>query len=202
MVSLRRSHCHSASETFIGRPCSRTRSRTLRRTSSSARRSCSAACTSSRVARRRMRRVAFWSAASWREQPAQPRPHFFRATSPSADTRPKSWPRSASTITGSCGANGSADCQVKYSSRFPLNRTSMTGCVNSLLGESAYRKVLLFPPLEELRGSEPHELAQVTLQRRGEARRRRFRVGVRPAGRLRDDLVDDAQRQLILGREL
>src|SRR5712691_3201115 len=178
MVSLRRSHCHSASETFIGRPCSRTRSRTLRRTSSSARRSCSAACTSSRVARRRMRRVAFWSAASWREQPAQPRPHFFRATSPSADTRPKSWPRSASTITGSCGANGSADCHVKYSSRFPLNRTSTTGSVNSLLGESAYRKVLLFAPLEELGGPELHHLAEVALQRRSEGQRGCLGVGV------------------------
>src|SRR5258708_3432679 len=130
-----------------------------------------------------MRRVAPWSAASCREHPAQPRPHFFRAASPSADTRPKSWPRSASTITGSCGANGSADCQVKYSSRFPLNRTSTTGSVNSLLGESAYRKVLLFAPLEELGSPELHQLAQMSLQRRGEGLRGRLGVGVGAAGR-------------------
>src|SRR6267143_6037111 len=125
-----------------------------------------------------MRRVAFWSAASCREQPAQPRPHFLRATSPSADTWPKSWPRSASTITGSCGANGSADCHVKYSSRFPLNRTSTTGSVNSLLGESAYRKVLLFAPLEELDGPEPQQLAEMSPQRRGQTLRGRLGIGV------------------------
>src|SRR5207253_9294536 len=74
--------------------------------------------------------------------PPPPAPHplptrrssdlFCAATAPRADTRPKSSPRSTSTITGSWSASGSADDQVKYSLRFPLNRTSTIG-VNSLL---------------------------------------------------------------------
>src|SRR6266513_28904 len=54
MVSLRLSHCHSASETFIGRLCWRTRSRTVRRTSSSLTRRSVAVLRSSLVAMRTM----------------------------------------------------------------------------------------------------------------------------------------------------
>src|SRR5439155_1576473 len=72
-----------------------------------------------------------------------------RATGPRADTRPRSWPRSTSTITGSCSASGSSDGQMKYSFRFPLNRTSTTG-VNSLLAQGTHRKVLLLSTFEQL----------------------------------------------------
>src|SRR5439155_1634007 len=85
----------------------------------------SASVASSGVARRRMR----WepgAEASARLHPLHPVPHFLAATGPSADTRPKSSPRSTSTMTGSCKASGSGDGQVKYSLRFPLNRTSTT----------------------------------------------------------------------------
>src|SRR5207237_2706075 len=80
-------------------------------------------------------------------QPWQPA-HFCAATAPRADTRPKSSPRSTSTITGSWSASGSADDQVKYSLRFPLNRTSTIG-VNSLLVQRAHRKVLLLASSEQ-----------------------------------------------------
>src|SRR6059036_869642 len=194
MVSLWRSHCHSASETFMGRPCSVTRVRTVRRTSSSCWRSWSATATSPDEARRTMRCVARVSAASWRVQPWQPRPHFLSSDPPSADTCPRSWPRSTSTITGSSSASGSGGCQVKYSSRFPLNRTSTTE-VKSLLGECTHRKVLLLTPLEELFDAHPGELAQLAPQRLAQRLGRGVGVGVCAAGGLGDDLVDHAERE-------
>src|SRR5207244_4248880 len=150
MVSFFRSHCHSASETFIGSTCCCTRSMTLRRTASSSSWSRSAVWVSSGVARRTMRRsgVAV-GAAPARLHPWHAVSHFLVATAPSADTRPKSWPRSTSTITASCSASGSSDGQMKYSLRFPLNRTSTIG-VNSLLAQSTHRKVLLLPTFEQL----------------------------------------------------
>src|SRR5436190_11649541 len=82
---------------------------------------------SSAVARRRMLRRgsvgAGGAAASARLQPLQLPAHFLAATGPTADTRPRSCPRSTSTITESCRASGSADGQEKNSFRFPLNRT-------------------------------------------------------------------------------
>src|SRR5437660_2810388 len=192
MVSLRRSHCHSASVTFIGRVWDRTRSRAWRRTSSSPRRSSSEVATSLPVARRTMRRVAFCPAASSREQPTQPRPHFFKAVPPNADTRPKSSPRSTSTITGSWRWSGSEDDQVKYSSRFPLNRTSTTG-VKSLLGERTHGKVLRLAPPEELLDAEPLQVVEMALQGLAADARRCFRVRVGAPGGLGDDLVDHAE---------
>src|SRR5881409_1841701 len=107
---------------------------------------------SSLVPRRRMRRSGLTGAAGAAEaarlHPWQPA-HFCAATAPRADTRPKSSPRSTSTITASWSASGSADDQVKYSLRFPLNRTSTIG-VNSLLAQSTHRKVLLLSTFEQL----------------------------------------------------
>src|ERR1044071_5716192 len=74
MVSLRLSHCHSASDTFMGRLCWRTRSRTVRRTSSSFSRSSVAVFRSSSDARRRMAFATF----SGLQEPQ--RWHFFSAT--------------------------------------------------------------------------------------------------------------------------
>src|SRR6267143_6331066 len=164
MVSLRRSHCHSASETFMGRSWSRTRSRTLRRTSSSVRRSSVSTRRSPTVARRTTCDSTL-AAASPREQPLQ-RPHFLSAPSPSADTRPQSCPRSTSTITGSSRRSevGSSDGQLKYPLRFPLNRTSTTK-VNSFLGQRAHGKILLLAAFEELVDLQLAQLAQVAPQR-------------------------------------
>src|SRR6266581_3623847 len=167
MVSLRRSHCHSASDTFIGRPWSRTRSRTLRRTSSSVRRSSRSTRTSPSVARRTTRDSTV-AAASPKAQPLQ-RLHRLSAPSPSADTRPQSCPRSTSTITGSsrCSEVDSSAGQLKYPLRFPLNRTSTTK-VNSFLGQRTHGKVLLLAPFEELVDLELLELAHVALERRAD----------------------------------
>src|SRR5467141_138250 len=201
MVSLRRSHCHSASETFMGRAWSRTRSRTLRRTSSSVRRSSASVRRSPAVARRTTRDATL-AAASPSEQALQ-RPHFLTALSPSADTRPQSCPRSTSTITGSsrCSEVGSSAGQLKYPLRFPLNRTSTTK-VNSFLGQRTHGKVLLLAPFEELIDLELLELTQLALQRLPERRGGPVGIGVRPSPRLGNDLVDHAQVEEVLGRDL
>src|SRR5439155_1755181 len=136
-----------------------------------------------------------------RLQPLQLPAHFFAATGPTAETRPRSCPRSTSTITESCRARGSGDGQVKYSFRFPLNRTSMTS-VNSLLAQRSHGKVLLFPAFEELLDPDLAEVAHVATERLAQGRGRRFGIGVRPARWLRDDLVDDAELQQILGGDL
>src|SRR5437667_4335 len=136
-----------------------------------------------------------------RLHPLQPPAHFFAAIGPTADTRPRSCPRSTSTITESWRASGSADGQEKYSFRFPLNRTSMTS-VNSLLAQRTHRKVLLLPPFEELLDPDLAEMPQVATEGLAERRGRRFGVGVRPTRRLGDDLVDDPELQQILGRDL
>src|SRR3989440_594759 len=202
MVSFFRSHCHSASETFIGSTCCCTRSMTLRRTASSSSWSRSAVWVSSGVARRTMRRsgVAV-GAAPARLHPWHAVSHFLVATAPSADTRPKSWPRSTSTITASCSASGSSDGQVKYSLRFPLNRTSTIG-VNSLLAQSTHRKVLLLPTFEQLLHLGLAEQAHVAAERVPQGLRGRVGVGVGTPGRLRNDLVDHAQLQQVVGRDL
>src|SRR5882672_5714520 len=122
--------------------------------------------------------------ASARLQPLQLPAHFFAATGPTADTRPRSCPRSTSTITESCRASGSADGQEKNSFRFPLNRTSMTS-VNSLLAQRTHRKVLLLAAFEELLDPDLAQLPHVASQRVAQRRRRRFRIGVRPARRRR-----------------
>src|SRR5436309_9917484 len=136
-----------------------------------------------------------------RLHPLQPPAHFFAATGPTADTRPRSSPRSTSTITGSWRASGSADGQEKYSFRFPLNRTSTTS-VNSLLAQRTHRKVLLLPPFEELLDPDLAEMPQVATEGLAERRGRRLGVGVRPTRRLGDDLVDDPELQQVLGRDL
>src|SRR5229473_4129038 len=160
---------------------------------------CSATAVSSTVARRTMRRVA--SAGATASAPLQLPAHFFAATGPTADTRPRSCPRSTSTITESCRASGSADGQEKNSFRFPLNRTSMTS-VNSLLAQRTHRKVLLLPAFEELLDPHlaqlPHMASQRVAQRRGGG----LRIGVRSARRLGDDLVDDPELQQVFGRDL
>src|SRR5438105_235821 len=197
MVSLRLSHCHSASDTFIGRSCWRTRSRTARRTSSSFSRSCCAVFTSSSAAFRRMEGGGL--AFSLLQAPQ--RSHFFSANGPSAETRPKSWPRSTSTMTGSSRWSGSSDGQVKYSRRFPLNRTSRRG-VKSLLGQRTHGKVLFFAAFEEFVDLQLAELAEMALQRVAERCGGSFRIGVRAARRLGDDLVDHAEREAVLGGDL
>src|SRR5690348_3818379 len=211
MVSFLRSHCHSASETFIGRACSWTRSIAWRRTSPSSRARPAATAASSAVARRSTRRAgADGGAAAARLQPVQPppspppppaEPHFLAATPPSADTRPRSCPRSTSTITGSCSARGSVAGQVKNSFRFPLNRTSMTS-VNSLLAQRTHRKVLLLAAFKELLDPDFAQLPHVASQRFAQRRGGRLGVGVRPARRLADDLVDDPELQQVLGGDL
>src|SRR6266550_3563907 len=130
MVSFFRSHCHSASETFIGSTCCCTRSMTLRRTASSS-----------------------------------------------------SWSRSTSTITASCSASGSSDGQMKYSLRFPLNRTSTIG-VNSFLAQSTHRKVLLLAAFEQLLHLGLAEQAHMAAQRVPQSCRGRVGVGVGAPGRL------------------
>src|SRR4029077_17514308 len=158
---------------------------------------------SASVARRRMRRVVSGggAVASARLQPLQLPAHFFAATGPPADTRPRSCPRSTSTITASCRASGSADGQEKNSFRFPLNRTSMTS-VNSLLAQRTHRKVLLLAAFKELLDPDlvqvPHMASQRFAQRRGGG----LGVGVRPARRLGDDLVDHPELQQVLGGDL
>src|SRR5438477_4587670 len=199
MVSLRLSHCHSASDTFIGRSCWRTRSRTARRTSSSFSRSCCAVFTSASAALRRMDGGGVGGAFSLLQAPQ--RSHFFSANGPSAETRPKSCPRSTSTMTGSSRWSGSSDGQVKYSRRFPLNRTSRK-CVKSLLGQRTHGKVLFFATFEEFVDLQLAELAEVALQRVAEGCGGRFWIGVRAARRLGDDLVDHAEREEVLGGDL
>src|SRR6266850_6102688 len=201
MVSLRRSHCHSASETFMGRPWSPTRSRTLRRTSSSARRSSLSTRRSLSVARRTTRDSTLVAALS-SEQSLQ-RLHRLIAPSPSADTRPQSCPRSTSTITGSSRRSeaGSSVGQLKYPLRFPLNRTSTTK-VNSFLGQRTHGKVLLLAAFEELVDLELAELPQVALERLAQRLGGRLGVGVRAAGRLGDDLIDHTQVEQVLRRDL
>src|SRR5712671_2412907 len=123
------------------------------------------------------------AAASARLQPLQPPAHFFAATGPTADTRPRSCPRSTSTITESCRASGSADGQEKNSFRFPLNRTSMTS-VNSLLAQRTHRKVLLLPALKEFLDPDLAQVPHVASQRFAQRRGGGLGVGVRPARRL------------------
>src|SRR5712692_7819759 len=200
MVSLRRSHCHSASETFIGRLCDRTRCRAVRRASSSSSRSRSDTSTSARVARRTTWRSTVFTASAT-AQPPQPRAHFLSAVSPIAETRPRSWPRSTSTMTASCGASVSSADQLKYSSRLPLNRTSTTA-VTSLLGERAHGEILLLAPLQQFVDLDAPQLAQMAAQRFTQGLGGDVRVGVRPARRLGDDFVDQLQAQQVLRREL
>src|SRR2546426_693797 len=140
-------------------------------------------------------------AASARLQPLQLPAHFFAATGPTADTRPRSCPRSTSTITESCRASGSADGQEKNSFRFPLNRTSMTS-VNSLLAQRTHRKVLLLPAFEELLDPDLAQVSHMASQCFAQRRGRRLGVGVRPARRLGDDLVDHPEPQHVLGGAL
>src|SRR3989454_8263943 len=150
-----------------------------------------------------MRRVTSGggATASAKLHPLQLPAHFFVATGPTADTRPRSCPRSTSTITRSCRASGSADGQAKYSFRFPLNRTSMTS-VNSLLAQRTHRKVLLFPAFEEFLDPHLAEMPHVATECFAERGGRRFGVGMGPARRLGDDLVDDAELHQILGGDL
>src|SRR6266513_485250 len=210
MVSLRLSHCHSASETFIGRLCWRTRSRTVRRTSSSLTRRSVAVLRSSLVAMRTMdfrgSGLGVGGSGSPESRVPSPEPphaphrsHFFAAISPNADITPRSCPRSTSTMTGTSRRSGevSSDGQVKYSRRFPLNRTSKT-LVNLLLGERTHGKVLFFAPFEELIGLEPAKLTEMPLQRIAERRGRRFGIGMGAARRRGDDLVDHAEVQKVL----
>src|SRR3989475_9958439 len=118
--------------------------------------------------------------ASARLQPLHPEPHFLAATGPRADTRPRSSPRSTSTITASCRASGSGEGQVKYSLRFPLNRTSTTS-FNSLLAQRTHRKVLLLAALEELLDLELAQLSRVAAQGVAQGRRGGLGIGVRAA---------------------
>src|SRR2546426_10634088 len=179
----------------------RTRSRPVRRTSSSFSRSCCAVFTSSSVALRRMEGggAGGWVAFSLLHAPH--RSHFFSANGPSADTRPKSCPRSTSTMTGSSRWKRSSDGQVKYSRRFPLNRTSRR-CVKSLLGQRTHGKVLFFAAFEEFVDLQLPQLAQVALQRVAEGGGRRVGIGMRAARRLGHDLVDHAELQEVLGGDL
>src|SRR3989454_8016511 len=141
------------------------------------------------------------AAAAASPPPLQPTPPLRAAIGPTADTRPRSCPRSTSTITASWRTSGSADGQEKYSFRFPLNRTSTTS-VNSLLAQRTHRKVLLLPTFEEFLDPDLAEMAHMATQGFAQRRGRRFGVGVRPARRLGDDLVDDAELQQILGGDL
>src|SRR5213083_508123 len=206
MVSFFRSHCHSASETFIGSACCCTRSMTLRRTGSSSSCSRSAVLVSSGVARRTMRRSGAAGGAgdvapAARLHPWHAVPHFLVATAPTADTRPRSWPRSTSTITASCRASASSEGQVKYSLRFPMNRTSTIG-VNSLLAQSTHRKVLLLSTFEQLLHLGLAEQAHMAAEGVAQGSRGGVGVGVGAPGRLRNDLVDHGQLQQVFGRDL
>src|SRR2546422_7940541 len=106
-----------------------------------------------------------------------------------------------STITASCRASASSNGQKKYSLRFPLNRTSTTE-FNSFPAECAHRKVLLLAPFEELDDPQLVELGQVAAQRRAERLGRGVGVGVGAARGFGHDLVDDAELQQVLGRDL
>src|SRR5437899_697994 len=141
------------------------------------------------------------AAASWRLHPEHSVPHLRAATGPRADTRPRSWPRSTSTITGSCSASGSSDGQVKYSLRFPLNRTSTTG-VNSLLAQGTHGKVLLLPPFEQLLQFGLAELAQLAAQRLPQGLGRGFGIGVGATRGLGDDLVDHTELEQVVRGDL
>src|SRR5256885_653432 len=82
-----------------------------------------------------------------------------------------------------------------------LTRPSMPS-VNSLLAQRTHRKVLLLPAFEEFLDPHLAEMARVATQGFAERRGRRFGVGMRPARRLGDDLVDDAELQQVLGGDL
>src|SRR2546426_1072513 len=141
------------------------------------------------------------AAASARLHPEHAVPHLRAATGPSADTRPRSWPRSTSTITGSCSASGSSDGQVKYSLRFPLNRTSTTG-VNSLLAQGTHGKILLLPSFEQLLQLGLAELAQLAAQRLPQGLSRGFGIGVGATWGLGDDLVDHTELEQVVRGDL
>src|SRR5690242_13711279 len=134
-------------------------------------------------------------------QPPQPRAHFLSAVSPTADTRPRSCPRSTSTMTASWGASTSSAGQLKYSSRFPLKRTSTTA-LTLFLREGAHGEVLLLAPLQQFVGFDAAQLTQVAPQRLAQRLRGGVGVGVCSTRRLGDHFVDQLQPQQVVGGEL
>src|SRR5688572_26394891 len=104
-------------------------------------------------------------------------------------------------MTASSRRGASSGDQEKYSLRFPLKRTSMTA-LNSLLGEGTHGKVLLFAAFQQLVDLQLAELAHIALERVAERCRRRLGIRVRAAGRLGDDLVDHAEIEQVLRRDL
>ena len=157
-MSFFRSHCHSASDTFIGRLCFATRSRTFRRTSSSALRSSSMTCDSWPDARRSTRP---WASGGEPElHPSHPTPHFANAASPTAETQPRSCPRSTSTTTESPTVSEVELSQVKNSLRLPLNRTSTSSWL-STLSETPHFHVFLSPRLDQSFRPDLRELLNV-----------------------------------------
>src|SRR5262245_8807673 len=197
----------------MGRARWRRRSRTTRRTSSSFERSSTATLRSSIVALRRIGlRASGLGPGAW-ELPEAPGPspeaplqaphraHFFAAISPAAETTPKSCPRSTSTTTASSTRRASSESQLKYSRRFPLNRTSKT-CVKSLLGQSTHGKVLFFAAFEELVDPVFAQLTEMALQGVAERRRGGFGIRVCAPGRLGNDLVDHSEVEQVLGGNL
>ena len=119
-VSLRRSHCHSASVSFITRWFAFTRSIDLRRASSFSMVSSRSSCSSAFVARRKAARGGGAVPQPW-AQPLQ----RTSANSPVECTRPKSSPRSASTITPALSGGAVSPVQLKNSFRLPRNATSI-----------------------------------------------------------------------------
>src|SRR5207247_8707736 len=91
--------------------------------------------------------------------------------------------------------------QENNSFRFPLTRPSMTS-VNSLLAQRTHRKVLLLPAFKEFLDPDLAQVPHVTSQRFAQRRGGRLGVGVRPARRLGDDLVDHPELRRVLGGDL
>src|SRR6476661_4012453 len=158
-----------------------TRSVALRRASSSLARTSSWRIASSGDAMRRAARAGGAPA-----RPCGTRAERRSASSPVETTRPKSSPRSASTMTAAPVAGASSDSQRKNSLRLPLNPTSISD--GTSFGKLPHPQVLLAAPAHELVRLEPAELVELAEEGFLERLCRRVVIGVRAAGRFRNDL--------------
>src|SRR6185503_7371148 len=185
-VSFLRSHCHSASVTFMTSEFARTRSMERLRASSSSPRTDLYWRTSLSLATRR----TFCDG----EPPPRPWATFalrFCAVSPVAWTWPKSSPRSASTMTGALTGGGSSPSHRKNSFRFPLNATSISTV--TLLLKLSHLQILLTPPANELVRLQLPQLVELTDERIVDRLGRRFVIEASATERFGNDLVDDSE---------
>src|SRR5258705_91877 len=171
-----------------------TRSIALRRASSSPARISPCRRTSSGVASRFTRRVG--------GAPNRPCGTFAErcsASAPTAWTRPRSSPRSASTITAAARAGTSSASQKKNSLRLPLNATSTRTA--TLLDVLPHPQELFAAAAGELVRLEPAEVVELAQEHFLERGGGDLVIGVRSPRRLGDDLVDHAQLEQVGRRD-